>query len=431
MAINLNIEKFGAQFSAFVDFAKANAANGDTLACIGGDGLLDPEGKPRTIVAKTDDDRIKRFRENLFFSRTADQAKLNDAVRDLFKETILKVCGAKSFEELPPAVRAVMKENDYEANGGHPLSARRILAVTGAIRAIADKAVSVQGEGQAADTFRGVVDAKLASLRGTGSEKAAALKDEANRIAKNRFNLFFASDMKALQSGVESQFEKDHDRILVDPKFTVGDETLTFDRHTSLGEKRDIIAKFLRQDKNAKFSDLGDAERNKAYAMMSIIAQRFGICMQDGATKCLSTGPTSEAPLKFGQTNRKASDSPLSLSFGGDGSLRIHYATTYDEPQLTLDGEHFTKVFAEFAPGSSVTITADVEIGAEEFEKIANNDYTRFDASVPEAEMHRQLGEDEAGAAKLGQFRFGEGVKVNVSCSAVLNGGLLMVDQEF
>ena len=45
--------------------------------------------------------------------------------------------------------------------------------------------------------------------------------------------------------------------------------------------------------------------------------------------------------------------------------------------------------------------------------------------------MHRQLGEDEAGAAKLGQFRFGEGVKVNVSCSAVLNGGLVMVDQEF
>lgn len=36
MAINLNIEKYGAQFSAFVNFAKANANNEDTLACIGG-----------------------------------------------------------------------------------------------------------------------------------------------------------------------------------------------------------------------------------------------------------------------------------------------------------------------------------------------------------------------------------------------------------
>ena len=88
-------------------------------------------------------------------------------------------------------------------------------------------------------------------------------------------------------------------------------------------------------------------------------------------------------------------------------------------------------MFAEFGPGSSVTITADVEIGAEEFEKIANNDYTGFDESVPQAAMNGRLGEDEAGAAELGQFRFGEGVKVNVSCTTVLNGGELLVDQEF
>ena len=78
-----------------------------------------------------------------------------------------------------------------------------------------------------------------------------------------------------------------------------------------------------------------------------------------------------------------------------------------------------------------MTVTADVEIGAEEFEKVANSDYAQFDESAPDAVMKRQLGEDEAGAAKLGQFRFGEGVKVNVSCTAVLNGGLLMVEQEF
>ena len=51
MAINLKLETFGAQFNAFVDFAKENAANGDTLACIGGDGLLDPAGKP---IGRTD-----------------------------------------------------------------------------------------------------------------------------------------------------------------------------------------------------------------------------------------------------------------------------------------------------------------------------------------------------------------------------------------
>ena len=86
MAINLN-----AQFHAFVDFAKANANNPDTLARLDGDGLnlLAPDGKPRTIVAKNDGDKIKPYR-NLFFSRKQGQADLNNAVRNLFKETVLK-----------------------------------------------------------------------------------------------------------------------------------------------------------------------------------------------------------------------------------------------------------------------------------------------------------------------------------------------------
>ena len=136
MAINLNLDKYGAQFNAFVDFAQS-ANDENTLACIGGGALLDPDGKPRTIVAKTDDDRIKSLWKNQFFSRNDNQERLNNAVRDLFKETVFKVCGAKSFRDLPQAVRDVMKEKDYGADGGHPLSVRRILAVTNAIKAIA------------------------------------------------------------------------------------------------------------------------------------------------------------------------------------------------------------------------------------------------------------------------------------------------------
>ena len=85
MAINLNLAKYGDQFKAFENFARENANNMDALARIGGDGLegalLAPDGKPRAIVAKTDDDKIKRFKQNLFFSRNADQKALNTAVR--------------------------------------------------------------------------------------------------------------------------------------------------------------------------------------------------------------------------------------------------------------------------------------------------------------------------------------------------------------
>ena len=40
-------------------------------------------------------------------------------------------------------------------------------------------------------------------------------------------------------------------------------------------------------------------------------------------------------------------------------------------------------------------------------------------------------GEDEDAAATMGQYRFGEGVKVSVSCTAVLNGGELEFENEF
>ena len=140
MAINLNLEKYGDQFRAFVNFANTNANNADTLACIQGDapgGLLDPDGNVRSIVAKTDGDKIKPYK-NLFFSRKNDQKALNNSVRSLFKETVLKVCGVGRIEDLPPSVRAVMRKGDYD-NKGHPLSVRRIRAVTDAIVAEANR----------------------------------------------------------------------------------------------------------------------------------------------------------------------------------------------------------------------------------------------------------------------------------------------------
>ena len=438
MAINLNLKTYGDQFRAFVNFANANANNADTLACIDGDapgGLLDPEGNVRAIVAKTDDDKIKRFKHNLLFSRTDDQKALNNAVRTLFKETILKVCGVDDIDKLPPSVLAVMRKGDYGANGGHPLSVRRIRAVTDAIKALADEPFTVSGNSVATPVFKGAINAKLATFPGSRSEKSVALKNELDRIAKNRFNLFFADDMKDSQSGTQTQFAKDHVRMVVAPKFKIGNETVTFDNETSLEDKKDVIAKFVRKDMNARFADLDGADRNKAHAVMSFIGQRFAICMQEGVNRSIITGQMREPPLKVGQHNRDASNSPLSFSFGDDGSLRINYKSVYDKPQITHERPKgnvvVQKQYADFDAGSSLTYTADVEIDAAEFERMANTDYTTFDYQVTEAAMHGQPDENEAGAASLGQYRFGEGVKVSVSCTAVLNGGEMMADDEF
>ena len=367
--------------------------------------------------------------------RSADTKEMNNATRELFKQAVMDLFGAKTIDGVPKSVRDKMKLCDYDGEG-HPLSAHRIRSVAKAANsALAAKAFAVSGTSEAAPVFKGAINAKLATFPGSRSEKAVALKNEIDRIAKNRFNLFFADDMKDSQDGTQTQFAKDHMRMVVTPKFKIGNETVTFDNETSLEDKKDIIAKFVRKDMNARFADLDGADRNKAYAVMSFIGQRFAICMQEGVNRSLITGRMREPPIKVGQHNRDASNSPLSFSFGDDGSLHVNYKTVYDEPMITHERPKgnmvVQKQYADFDAGSSLTYTADVEIDAAEFERMANTDYTTFDYRVANDVMQGQPGEDEDAAATMGQCRFGEGVKVNVSCAVALNGGELVSENEF
>ena len=131
MAINLNHERYGAQFSAFVDFASTQR-NPGWIACIEGQkpgqGMLGPDGQPRKISAK-DWDGCGQF------LRGKDSRAVNNDVRELFLNTVLAVCGVSKIDELPPAVLSVMKAEDY--GKGRPLTARRITAVTDAIKSVA------------------------------------------------------------------------------------------------------------------------------------------------------------------------------------------------------------------------------------------------------------------------------------------------------
>ena len=128
MAINLNVDKYGAQFQAFAAFA-AKHQNQNYIACIEGQkpGLLaGPDGEPRRIVAKEWDGCGQVWR------RKGSRA-VNNEVRELFLRSVLAVCGVTSKEQLPLSVREALKGGDYDGKG-HPLSARRIIAVTNAIK---------------------------------------------------------------------------------------------------------------------------------------------------------------------------------------------------------------------------------------------------------------------------------------------------------
>ena len=379
MAINLNLEKYGAQFKAFVDFAQS-ANDEDTLACIEGDGkgvLLDPEGKVRTIVAKTDDDKIKSFTKNQFFNRNDDQKALNNAVRALFKETVLKVCGAKTIDDLPPSVLNVMKKNDYGVNGGHPLSVRRILAVTDAIRVLDAGPIPI--DGKAAKEICGVI------LSGSGVEKAK----HPGLILKKRMTEYATASVQTLAAkglgylkGKDGELELDRytDTFQMDVlrkfpvRFNGGPEIHTLG---SVSNARDAYVDFLTDGVVKSYAKADNSTKIKANALMMLTMQ--GIC----GCSIKAVGNAFDAK---GSVSR--------IGVGGDGGGRTDYVNvtkdeagnitiqndfTFHTPVLLLGNEKYISSAYKGNEGSALSYHLKATVGAESLERFAVADWKNFD----------------------------------------------------
>ena len=139
MAINLNHVQFGSQFQEFVNLVARNAGDPDSIVCLNEHEqdrapgqLLGPDGEARVVSVKNGD-TIRPLLGARFGRSAADKAS-NNQIRNLFLETVLKVCGVRTAEELPESIRTAMKLKDYD-NKGHPLTVRRITAVKTAIEA--------------------------------------------------------------------------------------------------------------------------------------------------------------------------------------------------------------------------------------------------------------------------------------------------------
>ena len=167
MQVNLN----DAQFRAFTQFA-ANVSSKGTVLKVDDNPLAALDGTPRKIVAKGSDGYGHFWR--------GDPSKdINNKIRTLFKDTVLRMFGAQDVQELPKDVRDAMKTGDY--GKGKPLTARRILAVSTAIAKVVDpvnKSVSLQ-------KAEGLVDDSLKFINGKGkNSKVGEAKLNAEQHAK-------------------------------------------------------------------------------------------------------------------------------------------------------------------------------------------------------------------------------------------------------
>ena len=167
MQVNLN----DAQFRAFTQFA-ANVSDKGTVLKADDNPLTALDGTPRKIVAKGYDGYGHFWRD--------DASKgINNDIRKLFKDTVLRMFGATDVQDLPKDVRDAMKTGDY--GKGKPLTARRIIAVSKAIA----KVVEPVNKSVPIEKAEGLVDDALTFINGKGrNSKVGEAKLKAEQHAK-------------------------------------------------------------------------------------------------------------------------------------------------------------------------------------------------------------------------------------------------------
>ena len=169
MAIQVNIND--AQFKAFTQFA-ASVSDKGTVLKANDNPLTAPDGTPRKIVAKGYDGYGHIWRKQ-------PSKDINNDVRTLFRDTVLRMFGVNDVQHLPDDVKTAMKTGDYDK--GKPLTARRIIAVSKAIAKVVEpvnKSVSIE-------KAEGLVNDALKYINGKGrNSKVGEAKLNAEQHAK-------------------------------------------------------------------------------------------------------------------------------------------------------------------------------------------------------------------------------------------------------
>lgn len=342
----------------------------DTVPGDGGDGL-----STHGIVGKSWD-----FIGNI--GRFSSSSAKNDAVRGLFKSTILSMFGVSDENKLPEPVRTAMKLEDY--GKGKPLSARRIKAVKAAVeqmKAAEDFAGNaVAGAGAGAKQLRDVYVHLAAKVQQATGKKIpdirnAAIIGHANRSVCDECKKLAANDERSI-------FPLDIVRKL---KVTLpGGKQLSRD----FEKARDELTAFVTGDPRATYGGLADEKaKAKVLVLMSLLKQRIGQGLLNADGLALDPdGRTSQVFFGGKRQDDTAVRYEYSVSFGEDGTLTIKGNVVQEGIDMVMvTGDLGNDTVITAGPGTKVEAGLELKIAPEELDRLAGLDYSQYDNAGVEA----------------------------------------------
>ena len=426
MAIELNANQYAAQFSAFVKFAGHNnqgfvariekqKPDNNLLDPDNPGKLVGPDGQARNIVAKSWDGSGQ-------FLRTKGSRTVNNEVRELFLKTILGVCGAKKVEDLPQSVQDVLKIEDFDGKG-HPLTARRIKAVTKAVQehlGLTEAAGAyVSGSSPAVAKLQHMVMTApcIPANATTPADKMAAFGDKLRENATKEIittvpdiiGKGLISNGKIDFNKVHEQFKKDINRDMriyigktgaekkggidgLEDGLEKGNDEGRTEIPRNYEEARDGLVKFITGDKDDTFEDASESVKRQTVVLMSILNQCASISMM---TAFMSTVTTDNASYMFSDQGTKAGTNlDFTLTRKSNGDIQITLSQDNGCGVLTVTDENGGGTFFMDGATSYCRVGLDINLSSDRLQSVADGDWSQFDFNAF----------DEAGRGKDGSI---------------------------
>lgn len=406
MAININ--QLNAQFDAFVTFARDHKNDPSYIARIEkrepGAGLIDLDGQVRTITAKSWDGRAQ-------FWRTSGSRKVNNDVRTLFLNTILGVCGVDRIDKLPPSVQAVLKAEDFDGKG-HPLTARRIKAVTDAVRIASGL---TEAAGNIASGFSPavkriqdlVMTAPCVPANADPVKKVAAFTDKlSENTAKQITNSIpyligqqFIANGQMNFDAENAQFIKDRNRDMkvfiekpVKPKDDNRINLLEDNKHVGQNGAKEVsrnyrdacddFVQFITGGEVESYEDASESLKKQVQILMLITNQCTAQAITDAFNETISRPNADVSCGLVGGEGKAGTSLDFSLSKSANGDIMISFAQSIGTDMVVVNDEKGTKQYWMNKDLSSCHVSVELKVPAADLQRLADGDWTQINYGV-------------------------------------------------
>ena len=146
-------------------------------------------------------------------------------------------------------------------------------------------------------------------------------------------------------------------------------------------------------DANGPFAELDAKEKNKVYIVTSLLSQETGKAAFDGQFMAFDRDNFFQ-PIVTG-SDQDADEREFKLSFNQDGKLVLDFEATQNL-QVIIIGKSEGKTTTLVTPaGSTAKSNVEFKISADEFERLADLDFTKFNDDATYTHMAQKTGKDK------------------------------------